>query len=143
MSKNVVIHTDGACSGNPGPGGWGAVLQYGKAKKELSGGSEGVTTNNRMELTAVVEALSALTTPCTVVVKSDSSYVITGMMVNMHHWAERGWTRKGGSLKHVDLWKKVYELCETHKVVPIWIPGHAGDPMNERADQWARLAIPA
>lgn len=142
MPKNVIIHTDGACSGNPGPGGWGAILQYGKASKEISGGVAD-TTNNRMELVAVVEALSALKAPCTVVVKSDSAYVITGMMVNMHRWRELGWRRKGGALIHADLWQKVYDLCQTHKVVPVWIPGHSGDPLNERADQLASLAIPA
>ena len=143
MSRNVLIHTDGACAGNPGPGGWGAVLQFGKARKEISGSAEGTTTNNRMELQAVAEALACLTKPCTVVVKSDSSYVVTGLMINMHHWKANGWMKKGNQpLVHDDLWRRIYDLAETHTVIPMWVPGHAGDPLNDRADQLARQAIP-
>jgi ribonuclease HI len=142
--KNVVVHTDGACSGNPGPGGWGAILQYNGHQKELSGASDGTTTNNRMELQAVAEALSALQSPCSVVVKSDSRYVVSSMMIYMHDWSKNGWRKKNGQLVvHSDLWQRIYDLCQTHKVFPLWVPGHAGDPLNERADALAKAAIPA
>ena len=92
---------------------------------------------------AVAEALACLTKPCTVVVKSDSSYVVTGLMINMHRWKANGWMKKGNQpLVHDDLWRRIYDLAETHTVIPMWVPGHAGDPLNDRADQLARQAIP-
>ena len=142
-ARNVVIYSDGACSGNPGPGGWGALLRYGKTEKELSGG-EPQTTNNRMELMAVAEGLCALTKPCTVVVKSDSRYVISAMMIYMHDWVTRGWRKSDGTpVAHADLWEKIYALSQTHKVIPMWIKGHVGNPDNERVDALAKSAIPA
>jgi ribonuclease HI len=144
MSKlrNVVIYTDGSCSGNPGPGGWGALLRYGNIERELSGGAE-YTTNNRMELQAVAEALSVLKKPCTVVVKSDSRYVVTSLMIYMHDWVSRGWKKSDGTeVKHADLWQKIYDLALTHQVVPVWVKGHSGDPDNERVDVLAKAAIP-
>lgn len=142
--KTILIHTDGSCSGNPGPGGWAAILQYKGKEKELSGASESTTTNNRMELQAVAEALDSLKEPCRVIVKSDSRYVVASMMIYMHDWVENDWRKKNGQLVvHSDLWQKIYDLCQTHSVLPVWVPGHSGDPLNERADQLARLAITA
>ena len=141
-ARNVIVYADGACSGNPGPGGWGALLRFGKTEKEISGGAEN-TTNNRMELQAVAEALSALTKPCTVVVKSDSRYVITSMMIYMHDWAGKGWKKADGTQPaHLDLWQQIYELSAMHKVIPLWVKGHGGDPDNARVDALAKSAIP-
>jgi ribonuclease HI len=140
MSKklNVIVHTDGACKGNPGPGGWGAVLQFGEHTKELSGASEGETTNNRMELQAVVEALSALKSPCNVVIKSDSRYVVSSMMIYMHDWKKRGWKKSNGEpVAHEDLWRQINDLMKVHKVFPYWIPRE----QNAHADILASAAV--
>ena len=136
--KRVEIFTDGACSGNPGPGGWGAVLRYGSIEKELSGG-EAETTNNRMELTAVITALSALKEPCDVTVCSDSKYVIDAITKGWaENWRQRGWIKadKKPAL-NADLWERLLALLKQHKVQFIWIKGHAGHPENERCDQLA------
>ena len=136
--KRVAVFTDGACSGNPGPGGWCAILRYGKAEKQLSGG-EPQTTNNRMELTAVIEALSALKEPCDVVVVTDSKYVSDAVTQGWaFDWRERGWKKadKKPAL-NVDLWEKLLPLLETHHVTFQWIKGHDGHPENERCDQVA------
>lgn len=136
--KKVLIYTDGACSGNPGPGGWGAVLTYGTSRKEMSGG-EAETTNNRMELTAVIEALSALKEPCEVDLTSDSKYVVDaiekGWLVG---WRRRGWKKSNGDpVLNVDLWEKLLPLLKIHRVRFLWIRGHNGHAENERCDQLA------
>ena len=136
--KTVTIYTDGACSGNPGPGGWGAILIYGEAVKELSGG-EPETTNNRMELTAVIRALEALTEPCAVELYSDSKYIIDALTLG---WA-RGWQAKGWKKPdkkptlNPDLWQRLLPLLEKHEVEIAWIKGHAGHYYNEICDQLA------
>ena len=137
--KQVEIFTDGACSGNPGPGGWGAVLRYGSAEKELSGGAAD-TTNNRMELSAVIAALSALKEPCKVTLTSDSKYVIDAVTKGWaKKWQANGWvkTDKKPAL-NADLWEKLLTLLEKHDVRFVWVKGHAGHPENERCD---RLAV--
>ena len=136
--KTVYLYTDGACSGNPGPGGYGAILKYGQHVKEICGGDEN-TTNNRMELTAVITALSALREPCEVTVVSDSKYVVDAMTLG---WAEE-WERtnwKKGKAKNPDLWEKLLSLCRTHKVSFEWVRGHVGHPYNERCDALATTA---
>lgn len=139
--RNVTIYTDGACSGNPGPGGWGAILQFGKYEKELSGG-EPETTNNRMELRAALEALRALTEPCNVTLFTDSAYLKRGITEWLPGWKRRNWRRKGGKLANVDLWKKLDEEIVRHEVRWRWVRGHAGHPINERVDKLAKKAIP-
>jgi len=139
--KRVVIFTDGACSGNPGPGGWGAVLRWGGTEKELSGG-EAETTNNRMELTAAIEALSALKRPCAIDLTTDSEYLRNGIMKWINGWKRNGWrTADRKPVKNVDLWMKLDELTARHNVTWHWVKGHAGDEMNERVDGLARQAI--
>ena len=138
---HVEIFTDGACFGNPGPGGWAAVLRSGKAAKELSGG-ERDTTNNRMELTAALRALEALDRPCQVDLYTDSTYLARGVTEWMKGWKARGWQKKGGELKNVDLWQALDAALARHQVSWHWLRGHAGHPANERADQLARSAIP-
>ncbi len=136
--KTVTIYTDGACSGNPGPGGWGAILMYGKFKREMSGGEKS-TTNNRMELTAVIEALSALKEPCRVELWSDSKYVIDALEKGWAKgWRARGWVKadKKPALNS-DLWETLLNLCETHQVVLHWVKGHAENPYNNRCDELA------
>ncbi len=136
--KNVEIYTDGACSGNPGKGGWGAVLVYGERKKELSAGAEN-TTNNRMELTAVIEALKALREPCRVTLTTDSKYVCDAINKNwLYSWKSNGWKKadKKPAL-NVDLWEELLPLLEKHKVEFIWVKGHSGHPYNERCDEMA------
>ena len=136
--KTVTLYTDGACSGNPGPGGWGAILMYGPYKKELSGG-EGHTTNNRMELTGVITALEALTEPCIVELWSDSKYVIDALEKGWAKgWKARGWVKadKKPALNS-DLWDHLLTLCEKHKVNLHWVKGHAENPYNNRCDQLA------
>jgi len=136
--KTVTIYTDGACSGNPGPGGWGAILMYGQHKKELSGG-EAQTTNNRMELTGVIMALEALKEPCTVELYSDSKYVIDGLEKGWAKgWRARGWVKadKKPAL-NPDLWGKLLDLCDYHKVNLHWVKGHASNPYNNRCDELA------
>jgi ribonuclease HI len=137
----VEIFTDGACSGNPGPGGWGALLRYGGVEKELSGG-ERETTNNRMELTAAIEALAALTRPSRVRLTTDSTYVRDGITRWIHDWKAKGWkTADRKPVKNVDLWQRLEEALERHEVEWHWVRGHTGHPENERADALARAAI--
>ena len=132
--KEVQIYTDGACRGNPGNGGWGAILVYGSHERELSGG-ERETTNNRMELTAVIEGLSALKYPCKVTVYSDSKYVVDAFLLDwISGWKRSGW-KKG--LKNPDLWERLYALTETHQVSFVWVKGHNGHDYNERCDRLA------
>lgn len=136
--KDVLIYTDGACLGNPGPGGYGAVLRYGSHEKELSGG-ERDTTNNRMELMAAIVALSQLREPCNVTLTSDSKYLCDGMNKGWaRSWRANGWKKadKKPALNS-DLWEKLLNLCETHKVEFVWVKGHAGHPENERCDKLA------
>jgi ribonuclease HI len=133
----VVIHTDGACSGNPGPGGWGAVLQYNGSVRELMGGAP-LTTNNQMELTAAIEALNALKRPCEVELHTDSQYVKNGLTSWIHGWKRNGWrTADKKPVKNMELWQALDEAVGRHAIDWRWVKGHAGDPMNERADQLA------
>lgn len=136
--KEVKIYTDGACRGNPGRGGWGAILVYGDKKKELCGGAP-QTTNNRMELTAAIEALSALKEPCRVVLTSDSRYLVDGITKGWAaSWKKNGWKKSDKSKAlNPDLWEKLLELTETHEIEWIWVKGHAGHPYNERCDELA------
>jgi ribonuclease HI len=137
----VVIHTDGACSGNPGPGGWGAVLTSGRHRKELSGG-EANTTNNRMELMAAIRALEALKRPSVVHLFTDSAYLRNGITSWIHGWKRNGWlTSEKKPVKNVDLWQRLDQALARHDVQWHWIRGHAGDSENERADKLARAAI--
>ncbi|MDA8165758.1 MAG: ribonuclease HI [Desulfobacteraceae bacterium] len=140
--KAVEIFTDGACSGNPGPGGWGAILRYGEKERELSGG-EPHTTNNRMELTAVIRALSTLQRPCRVVLTTDSQYVQKGISQWIHSWKRSGWKTKTGPVKNVDLWQELDRLNQVHQVEWRWVRGHIGHPENERADELARAGLAA
>lgn len=137
MTDSVIIHTDGGCSGNPGPGGWGAVLQYNGTIKDLSGG-EAETTNNRMELTAAIEALNALKRPCVIELHTDSKYVKDGLTKWIHGWKKNGWkTAAKKPVKNVELWQALDEAVQRHQINWHWVKGHAGDEMNERADQLA------
>ena len=139
LSK-VEIATDGACKGNPGPGGWGAVIRSGAREKELSGG-EALTTNNRMELTAVIEALNALKRPCAVTLSTDSRYVMDGLTKWIHGWRKNGWkTAAKQPVKNADLWQALVEATARHKISWEWVKGHSGHPENERADQLACAA---
>lgn len=139
--QTVEIFTDGACSGNPGPGGFGAVLKYGEKIKEISG-CEIATTNNRMELTAVIEALRALKRPCHLRITTDSNYVLKGMTQWLPGWIRRNWinSQKKPVLNR-DLWEELYRLAQSHTIEWIWIKGHSGHSMNERCDYLAREAI--
>ena len=136
--KHVDIYTDGACKHNPSPGGWGAVIVYGKIEKELSGG-EANTTNNRMELTAAIRALSALKEPCDVTLTSDSKYMIDSIEKKwVYGWKKRGWVKSDKTpALNPDLWERLLELLEIHQVKLVWVKGHAGHPYNERCDQLA------
>jgi len=135
--KKVQIYTDGACSGNPGPGGWAAVLIYGENKKEITGG-EPVTTNNRMELFSVISALEALKEPCEVNVHTDSQYVANAISLGwLDTWRKMGWKRKDGELKNVDLWKRLEPMLKKHDVTFNWIKGHADNEYNIRCDELA------
>ena len=137
--KQVTIFTDGACSGNPGPGGWGTILRYGSVESERSGG-EASTTNNRMELTAAIEGLAALKYPCRVDLYSDSTYLVDGVTKGWaRSWQATGWKR--GKAKNPDLWERLLELLDVHEVTFHWVRGHAGHPENERCDALARAAI--
>jgi ribonuclease HI len=137
MSGRVVIHTDGACSGNPGPGGWGAVMQYNGTVRELKGGAP-LTTNNQMELTAAIEALNALKRPCEVELHTDSVYVKDGLTKWIHNWKRNGWrTADRKPVKNAELWQALDKAVSRHKIDWRWVKGHAGDEMNERADQLA------
>jgi ribonuclease HI len=135
----VEIFTDGACKGNPGPGGWGVVLRSGAHVKEMHGGMP-ATTNNRMELTAVIEGLAALTRRCNVKLFTDSQYVQKGISIWIHDWKRRGWrTADKKPVKNVDLWQRLEQLAAQHEIEWKWVKGHAGHPENERADQLANL----
>lgn len=136
--KQVKIYTDGACKGNPGPGGWGAILDYKGKRRELSGG-ESSTTNNRMELSAVIASLSALTEPCEVTLTSDSRYVVDAVEKGwLYGWKKRGWKKSDNTpALNVDLWEKLLPLLSIHKVSFVWIKGHAGHEENERCDELA------
>lgn len=137
MSSRVVIYTDGACSGNPGPGGWGAILSYKGKEKELSGG-ELETTNNRMEMTAAIAALTGLTRPCAVDLFTDSQYVLKGFTEWMPSWKARGWkTADRKPVKNEDLWRALDEAAQRHQITWHWVKGHADDPLNIRADELA------
>ena len=139
--KNVVIYTDGACSGNPGPGGWGAIMRFGDNEKELSGGEEN-TTNNRMELEAAITALETLKCPCSVEVYTDSSYVKDGITKWIHGWQQKGWkTASRKPVKNTEYWKRLLAAQEPHDVKWHWVKGHAGHPENERADELARQGM--
>lgn len=137
----VVIYTDGACDPNPGPGGWAALLRFNQHEKELTGG-EKHTTNNRMELTAAVEALSALNRPCRVRLHTDSQYLQRGVTEWLPAWKARNWKRKGGALANLELWQKLDGLLSRHQVEWRWVRGHVGDPDNERVDRLAKATIP-
>lgn len=138
--KQVEVHTDGACLGNPGPGGWAALLRWGKVERELSGG-EPDTTNNRMELMAAIAALEALREPCNVILTTDSQYVRQGILDWLANWIRRGWKTAGGDpVKNRDLWERLQAAAAPHAVDWRWVKGHSGHPENERVDQLARIA---
>jgi len=143
MSKTrVELFTDGACSGNPGPGGWGAILRHGTVEKELNGGAR-ETTNNRMEMQAVIEGLKALKRPCVVEVFTDSQYVQKGITAWVPMWINRGWkTADKKPVKNADLWRELVAAATPHTITWTWIKGHAGHVENERADALARAGIP-
>ena len=139
--KEVRIFTDGACSGNPGPGGWAAIIEESGRRREISG-AEDHTTNNRMELLAIIRALASLSEPSRVHVVTDSQYVALGMTRWIHNWQRKGWkTASGGAVKNRDLWQELLERSRNHELTWEWIRGHDGHPENERADTLARAAI--
>jgi len=141
MSARVAIWTDGACSGNPGPGGWGAILLHDGREKELCGG-EAMTTNNRMELLAAISALEALKRPCGIDLHTDSQYLRGGVTGWMKNWKRNGWrTADRKPVKNDDLWRRLDEAATPHEIVWAWVRGHAGDAMNERADALARRGM--
>ncbi len=141
MSTKIEIYCDGACSGNPGVGGWGSVLRYGGHEKELSGAA-GDTTNNRMEMTAAIMALESLKRPCQVVLTTDSQYLVKGMTEWLAGWIRKGWVNsKKEPVLNRDLWERLKELTAAHAVQWVWVRGHAGHPENERCDELARRAI--
>ncbi|MCP3056236.1 ribonuclease HI [Aurantimonas marianensis] len=140
-TNRVEVHTDGACSGNPGPGGWGAILRFNGAAKELKGGEE-LTTNNRMELTAVIEALAALKRPCAVDLYSDSTYMRDGITKWIHGWKRNGWkTADKKPVKNAELWQRLEAEKGRHEVTFHWVRGHDGNELNERADELARAGM--
>ena len=135
--KQVTLYTDGACSGNPGPGGWGAVLIYGEHEKDLSG-AQTDTTNNRMEMTAVIRALEALIEPCDVTLYSDSKYVLDGITKWVHGWKKRGWVNASKKpVRNADLWHELIEVSDRHQIDWQWVKGHSGHPENDRVDRLA------
>ena len=141
MNEQVVIYTDGACRGNPGPGGWGAILTYKDKTKEIYGGEQ-QTTNNRMELMAAIQALESLTKPCSVLVICDSSYVLKGITEWMVNWKKRNWkTANKQPVKNEDLWRRLDAAINNHKIEWQWIKGHSGNKGNDRADELANLGI--
>lgn len=142
MSKNIVeIYTDGACRGNPGVGGWGAILRYGTTEKEIYG-AETMTTNNRMELTAAIEALAGLKKTCTIKLFTDSQYLRHGITTWIENWKKKNWkTSTNKPVKNIDLWQKLEQLTHQHDIEWHWVKGHSGHPENERADQLANYAI--
>ncbi|MGN0902934.1 MAG: ribonuclease HI [Succinivibrio sp.] len=138
--KEVLVYTDGSCLGNPGPGGYGAILRYGEHQKELSEGYE-CTTNNRMELMAVIKALSALKESCQVVITTDSQYVKNGLTLWIDNWKRQGWrTSTKAPVKNKDLWQALDKECQRHQITFKWVKGHNGHPENERCDELARQA---
>lgn len=142
-AQMVRVHTDGACLGNPGPGGWGALLQFRGTERELSGG-EADTTNNRMELMGAIMALEALTRPCQVLLRTDSQYVRQGITEWLPRWIAKGWrTAGGGAVKNRDLWERLAAAAARHVIQWEWVRGHNGDPENERVDKLARAAAEA
>lgn len=141
MTKRVVAWTDGACSGNPGPGGWGAILTYGGHEKELCGG-DAETTNNRMELMAAIHVLEALTAACEVELHTDSQYLRNGITSWINRWKQNGWrTADRKTVKNAELWQRLDAAAQRHKIDWRWVKGHAGDSMNERADELARRGM--
>lgn len=136
MQQELIIYTDGACKGNPGIGGWGAILMYGNAKKEIYGREEH-TTNNRMELMAVIEALKSLKRDCKIQIFTDSQYVQKGMLEWIDGWKKKNWK----NVKNPDLWQELDQLASNHEISWNWVRGHSGDKYNERADELANLAI--
>lgn len=142
LTPRVEIFTDGACSGNPGIGGWGVLLRHKQNEKELSGG-ELETTNNRMELTAVIEALKALKTRCNITLYTDSKYVMNGITEWLENWKSNGWktSHKKNGVKNIDLWQILDELIQQHEIRFVWVKGHAGHPENERVDSLARREV--
>jgi ribonuclease HI len=143
MAAELIIHTDGACRGNPGPGGWGVLLSWNDTRKELSG-AQSATTNNRMELTAAIMGLAALKRPTVATVQTDSQYVIKGITEWLPSWKARGWrTADRKPVKNQDLWERLDQLAGQHTLRWQWIKGHSGDPGNERVDELANLAIDA
>ena len=139
--KTVIIYTDGACRGNPGPGGWGVLIKYKEHSKEMYGG-DASTTNNKMELTAAIEALKEIKEPCEIILYTDSIYVLKGIEEWIHNWKKRGW--KGSNrkpVKNIELWKKLDELRDKHTIKWNWVKGHSGDPGNETADMLANRGI--
>lgn len=140
--KHIEIYTDGACKGNPGPGGWGAVLLYGEHRREIKGG-EPETTNNRMEMTAAIEALKALSQSCEVHLHTDSQYLRQGMTQWLPGWKRKNWrTSSGQAVKNRDLWEALVAETERHQMHWHWVKGHSGHPLNERADQLANEGVP-
>ena len=138
--KEIIIYTDGGSLGNPGPGGWGAVLIYGSYRREISGGYR-LTTNNRMELTAAIEALKALKMPCKVTLYSDSKYLVDAVTLGwVYGWQKKNWKRKGGKALNPDLWQELLKLLKIHDVSFKWVKGHADNPENERCDELAKAA---
>lgn len=141
--KHIDMFTDGACSGNPGPGGWGVLLRYGRFEKELKGGETGPTTNNRMELQAVIEGLLSLKERCHVTIHTDSQYVMDGVTKYLRGWKAKGWkTADKKDVKNIDLWHKLDDILSRHQIDWIWVRGHNGHAENERADALARAGIP-
>ena len=141
-SNSVIIYTDGACRGNPGPGGWGSVLLYNGHRREMSGG-DAETTNNRMEMMAVIQALESLKRPCSVMIYTDSVYVMKGITEWIVQWKKRNWkTAAKKPVKNVELWQRLEQAIQPHEVKWTWVKGHSGVPENERADELATTAIP-
>lgn len=141
LMKQIILHTDGACKGNPGPGGWAAILHFNHNEKILSG-CEQYTTNNRMELMGVIQGLSALNQRCIVDLYTDSQYVKNGCEKWMHKWVKTSWkTSKGHPVSNQDLWMRLYDLYHKHQVNLFWVPGHSGHPLNEKADLIANQAL--
>jgi len=142
MTEQVIIYTDGACKGNPGPGGWGVFFQYKKHKKELYGG-ELETTNNQMELMAAIMALESLTKPCDIALHTDSKYVLQGITEWMVNWKKRGWkTAAKKPVKNADLWRRLDAAIERHQIKWVWVKGHSGNVGNEKADSLANQGVP-
>ena len=139
--KTVIIYTDGACRGNPGPGGWGVLIEYGESSEQLYGGDFS-TTNNKMELTAAIMALKEIKEPCKIILYTDSKYVLQGIEEWIHNWKKRGWRGANKKpVKNIELWKELDELRDEHNIKWNWVKGHSGDPGNETADMLANRGI--